>query len=280
MSVRGFRALLLGVLLAAAPAAAAPQRVVSLYPCLDAILVSVADTAQIAALSYYARDPRSSTVADLAATLPMTYGTAEEVVALRPDLVVSSRYGPAAAHAALRRLGVPVAEFDVPLSVAASMAQVREMAALVGQPKRGEAVVAAVAAALAAAAPPPGAPPISALVFQANGFVPGRGVLIDELLVRTGFVNVAARYQQGQFGLVSLERIVADPPRAILAGAVESGGLTWADRVVSHPALRRAGGGMARAEFPERLLLCGGPVIAETVAVLAAARRRIVAEGP
>ena len=105
-------------------------------------------------------------------------------------------------------------------------------------------------------------------------------MLIDELLGRTGFVNVAARYQLGQFGVVTLERMIADPPQALLSGVIESGGLTWGDRLVSHPALVRAAGVMARAEFPEKLLLCGGPVIPQTLAVLADARRRIVGSAP
>lgn len=282
MFARSFRPLALAVTICGWTSAACAdvQRVVSLYPCLDTILVHVADRAQIAALSYYASDPRSSTVADIAKTLPMTFGTAEEIIALRPDLVISSRYAPQQTHAALKRLGVEVALFDVPLSVAESIAQVRAMAQAVNRPARGEAVVAEIETALAAAAPPPEAAPISTLVFQSNGFFAGRGVLIDELLGRTGFVNVAARYQLGQFGVVTLERMIADPPQALLSGVIEAGGLTWGDRLVSHPALTRAAGGMARAEFPEKLLLCGGPVIPQTLAVLADARRRIAGSAP
>jgi iron complex transport system substrate-binding protein len=70
--------------------------------------------------------------------------------------------------------------------------------------------------------------------------------------------------------------VIADPPQALLAGVVESGGLTWGDRLVAHPALARSAGRMARADLPEKLLLCGGPVIPQTLAVLADARRRIV----
>jgi len=271
--------LLLGAASAeAAPQRPIPQRIVSLFPCLDTILVSLADKNQIAALSYYARDPRSSTIAEVAATLPMTYGTAEEVLALKPDLVVTSAVAEFKTRQALQRMNVPMALFDVPLSVADSIKQVRQMAAAVGQPARGEALVAEIEAALISAAPPQDAPPITALMFQANGFVAGKGVLIDELLTRTGFTNVAPRYQSKQFDIVSLERIVADPPQALLAGRTESAGRSWADRVVSHPALSGVKGRMARAEFPEKFYLCGGPVIPKTLELLAEARRGIEAQ--
>lgn len=259
---------------------AAPQRIVSMYPCLDTLVVRLADREQIAALSYYARSPQSSTVADIAETLPVTYGSAEEVIALDPDLVVTSQYVPRETTAALKRLKIPMAAFDVPLSVAASLDQVRAVADAVGHPARGLALALNIEAALAQSAPPPGAPPISVLVFQANGFAAGRGVLIDELLTRTGFVNVGARYQFGQFGIVSLERIIADPPQALLAGAPAPRAKSWADRIIAHPALRTSTDRMARVNFPENLLLCGGPVIPETVKVLAEARNRIRETAP
>jgi iron complex transport system substrate-binding protein len=272
---RAFKLGIVALLLGAAPAWAAPSRIVSLYPCLDTILVSVADPNQIAALSYYARDERSSTIADIAKQLPMTYGTAEEVVAFEPDLVLSSRYGAAVTHNALKRLGVPVAQFDVPLTVEASIAQVREMAGLVGQPERGEAVVAQIEAALSNAANLDRGQPVSALMFQANGFFAGPGVIIDELMRRTGFRNVATRYQSRQFGLLSLENIVADPPQVLIAGALESGGYTWADRMVAHRVFKSSVSGMTRAEFPEKLMLCGGPVIPSAVTRLLDIRQRM-----
>ena len=89
------RAALAGVASPAAPrvaAPSAPRRVVSLNPCLDAILVEVADRAQIAALSHYARQPQGSTIVAIARTLPETFESAEEVLMLRPDLVLASRH--------------------------------------------------------------------------------------------------------------------------------------------------------------------------------------------
>jgi iron complex transport system substrate-binding protein len=61
---------------------AAPRRVASLNACLDAMLVHLADRSQIAALSHYAREEHSSTVAATAKTLPFTWESAEEIIAL------------------------------------------------------------------------------------------------------------------------------------------------------------------------------------------------------
>ncbi|MFM8374534.1 MAG: ABC transporter substrate-binding protein, partial [Phenylobacterium sp.] len=64
--------------LGAAPAA--PRRIVSLNPCLDALLVHLADRRQIAGVSRLSRDPEASAIAGVAATLPVTGETAEEVL--------------------------------------------------------------------------------------------------------------------------------------------------------------------------------------------------------
>nr|WP_314187624.1 ABC transporter substrate-binding protein [uncultured Brevundimonas sp.] len=249
-----------------------PRRVVSLNPCLDVILVQVADRDQIAALSHYAREDYGSTIAPLARTLPFTYETAEEVIALRPDLVLTGRHSSLATRNALDRLKIPAALFGVPDTVAESLAQVREMAAAVGHPERGETLVGRIEAALATAAPPPGTPLLSALVFMPGGFASGPGTLMDEMMRRAGLINAAGRYGLRRTMNVPLEQVIADPPDVLLSGEPYPGAPSWAERVMEHPALSHLAGGMNRATFPERLLFCGGPVLIQTAAALARAR--------
>lgn len=257
---------------------AMPERIVSLNPCLDVILVRVADRAQIAALSHYARDPYGSTIAGLARTLPFTHETAEEVIALRPDLVMTGRYSSGAGRNAMDRLNIPTAVFDVPETVAASLDQVREVARLVGHPQRGEALVRRIEAALLAAAPAPGSPSVSALVFMPGGFASGPGTLMHEMMRRTGLTNVAERYGLNGSMNVPLERLVADPPDLLLSGEPYPGAPSWSERIMEHPALASAAGDMQRAVFPERLLFCGGPVLIQSAAVLARARDAALAK--
>jgi iron complex transport system substrate-binding protein len=96
---------------------------------------------------------------------------------------------------------------------------------------------------------------------------------MDAMLSACGFRNVALRYGMKQSGHVPLEQLIADPPQVLLAGETAPGAATWAERVVSHPALRSLDGRMHRATFPMRLFYCGGPVLIETAEALARARR-------
>lgn len=270
--------IVLATLLLAAPALAAPQRIVSLGSCLDTDVVHLADREQIAALSHWSGDPSTTTIYEMAKGIPLTQESAEEVILFRPDLVLTSRHSSLATRNALARLNVHTELFSEPQTVEESIAQVRRIAKLLGHEDRGEAMIVRIQEALAEAAPPPGARPVSAVIFQRNGFSTGAKSLVGEMLTRTGFTNVAARYGLKSWGYLRLEPVVADPPEALLAGAVAEGMPTWADRVLRHPALATVGPRMKRITFPDTLFNCGGPVLIQTAKVLGAGRRSITGE--
>ena len=99
------------------------------------------------------------------------------------------------------------------------------------------------------------------------------GTLLDEMMRHCGFDNAAERYGMTQSGTVPLELIVADPPEVLLAAEASPGAATWTERSMRHPALAALSKRMYRATLPERLVYCGGPVLIQTAAALAKARR-------
>lgn len=253
-------------------AAGGHPTIVSLNPCADAVLVEVADPAQILALSHYSRDPRASSM-DLATgrRLPMTGGTVEEVLALRPDVVIAGTFLPPATRSAFDRLGIRVVSFAIEHDVPQSLAQLRGLARLAGHPQRGERLAARITQALAAAAPPAGELPVPAVMWQSGGIVPGKDALVSDLMRRTGFASHSADMGLRQADHLPLERLLADPPRLILtAGSAGDG----EDRMLAHPALD-ALQGVRRARFAPQLLYCGGPTIIRAAERLAQLRREI-----
>lgn len=254
------------------PAVTTPMRIVSLNPCLDAMLVELVPIERIAAISYHSRDPQRSTIASLARRIPVTDESAEEVIVLRPDLVLLGRFGAPATRNALRDAGVRVELFDVPASVAQSLAQIRRLAALLEREERGAALVARIERALLAARPPPARTPLSAVIYQVAGLTAGTDTVIGELMQVAGLVNVAAQYGVEQWRPLPLELLVSAPPQVLLVGEPSRAAMTQAERLVLHRALRALGPSMSREIFPERLLYCAGPVMIEALAALAAAR--------
>lgn len=252
-----------------------PARIVSLNPCLDAILVELVPRQRITAISHYSRDPLRSPIASLAQSLPITYETAEEIVALRPDLVLTSRHSAIPTRNALRRVGIRYELFDVAFSVSDSLAQIRRIAALVGSPEEGEALAAKIERAIAAARLPDGAPRLTAAVYETGGLTAGANTVTNELMQIVGLDNLAARYDIRTHAPLPLELLVATPPDLLLVGEVPAAAGTQAAQIVRHRALRKLPS--ARRDFPARFMYCSGPTIVEEAAALAAARDAVYA---
>jgi iron complex transport system substrate-binding protein len=273
------RALALALMLAACsaepparPPSPAHPTIVSLNPCADAILSEVADPGQLLAISHFSRNPNESSLDPaVARRFPATSGTVEEIVALRPDVVVADSFVAPAAAQALARLGIRLVRLTITDSVATSHAQVRQLARLAGRPERGERLIARVDAALAAARPGEASRP-SAIVWQGGGLVPGQTTLIAELLARTGFANAAAARGLGQGAVLPLEAMLADPPAVIFAAGDPRAD---EDRLLGHPALAALAPGTRRVRFERKLLWCGGPSIPRAALRLAQVRRSI-----
>jgi iron complex transport system substrate-binding protein len=263
-------ALLIGLL--AAPAAGSGPRLVSINPCVDAVLMQVADADQIAGISHYSQDSQATSIpVALASRFKATSGTAEEVVALRPDLVLTGAHVAPSTIAALERMHVRLAQYPVPSSVAESERQVRDIARVAGHPERGEALARRIEAAMAAARSTRGRP-VPALIWEGEGLVPGTGTLADDLLTRTGFVNQSAAYGLRQWDVLPLEYLIAKPPRVVFSvAAAERQG----DRMTTHPALGPLRRFTHIAPYPERLLHCGGPTLIDAVGRLAQLRREV-----
>jgi iron complex transport system substrate-binding protein len=248
---------------------------VSINPCIDAVLVRVAQPQQILAISHYSQDPAATTIPlEVANRFRITSGTAEEVVALAPDLVMSGPHVAPSTIFALERMHVRIRKYRVPESVAESEQQIREIAAAVGAPERGEALVSAINAAIEAARPRDERR-IAALIWQGGGMVPGKGTLADQLLGLTGYENFSARYGLAKWDVLPLEYLLSQPPELVLSVGASN---TEQDRMLGHPAVRALSTRVAFRLYPFRLMSCAGPSIIDAVGRLAEVHREMEAQ--
>ena len=246
-----------------APEAAAHPTIVSLNPCTDAVLAQVADPGQILAISHYSHDPRATSMPLAEARRFRATGeTVEEVLALDPDVVVAGSFLPPATAQAFDRLGIRVETFGVVPDLAENAVQIRRLAALAGHPERGEALLARIDEALAATRYD-GAP-VTTLLWQQGGIVPGEETLIARLMAHTGLASHSAARGLGQGAYLPLEQVLADPPELVLAAGDE--------RMLTHPALRSLAG-VRYERFESSLLFCGGPTVVRAAERLAAIRK-------
>ncbi|MEL6875328.1 MAG: ABC transporter substrate-binding protein [Pseudomonadota bacterium] len=248
-----------------------PRRIVSINPCVDALLMKLADARQIAAISHYSHDARATSIPlRQALRFKATSGSAEEILATRPDLVVGSSIVPLATKQALKRRNIPLVQLSIPQSIAESKAQISELSIVLGTTQRGEKLNRAIDRAFSSSRAGKGAP-IPALIWRSGGLVPGAGTLPDEIMRHTGFQNVSSSYGLKQWDILPLEKLVARPPSVIFSNP-GSAGKHRGDRMLSHPVIDRLSHRITIVDYPSRLLNCAGPSLIEALETMARAR--------
>ena len=148
ITVAGFA--MLGVGFAPARAAGQP-RIASMNVCTDQLLIPLADPAQILGLSRFSRDAWQSFAADDARRYPILSGGAEDILVLKPDIVVASLFDKRSTRELLKEKGLRLAEFAVPRNLDEVKAQIREMGEIAGHTDRATAEIVRLDAAVARA---------------------------------------------------------------------------------------------------------------------------------
>jgi iron complex transport system substrate-binding protein len=264
-------ATVLAILSASAIAQEKPQRIVSLNLCTDQLLLDLVGRERIASVSFLAADPEFSAVAEKAKGVPANRGLAEEIVALKPDLVLAHKYAGRQAVAMLLRLGVRVVEIDLPQDMAAVTAQIAFVAEAVQEQERGRAMIAGIEQRLAAL-PPAAEPRLTAAIYEPSGYAFGANSLADAILRAAGYDNLAAKLGVGSYARLGMENLLADPPDILVVDDTAIDRRSMAQEFLDHPALRQRFAGERRVAVPRRLWICGGSSVAEAAALLAQAR--------
>jgi len=268
-------ALISAVHLNAAEGTGKPERIVSINLCVDEMVLRLAERRNIASVTWLARNPDSSTVVDLADGIPINHGVAEEVLPFNPDIVIAGIYTARPTVDLLRRIGVRTIDMDVARSFDMVRQQYHDLAAVIGEPEKGERLMAEMDRDLDRLAS--GRPSIRAraIVLHGNTFTNGRGSLADEVLTRAGLTNVAADLGVGEYGQIPLETIVTNEVDVLIL----SSSLDWppaiATEILRHPALAKLPNQPRVVVMPTRLWNCGGPPLVEAVDRLTAVAREL-----
>src|ERR1043165_3071766 len=128
-------------------------RLVSMNVCTDQLLLTLADPEQILGLSRFARDGWQAGKASAFARFPGLSGAAEDVLVIKPDIVVASAFDKRTTRELLKAKGLHLAELAVPRTLDEARQQIREAGDITGHPDRAAAEIARLDAALARARP-------------------------------------------------------------------------------------------------------------------------------
>jgi iron complex transport system substrate-binding protein len=274
--------LICGVLLASgcspvAPPAAtgeAPQRIVSLDYCADQFVLKLANRDDIIALSPDATRPFSY-LRHEARGIRQVRATAEDVLALKPDLIVRSYGGGPNAEAFFKRAGVAVHQIGWGDDFDAVRNNVRAAALAMGQEKRGQIVVDQFDQRLATIATAHGQ---SALYLTPSGVTTGAGSMVDLMMVRAGLTNFQAT---PGWQPIALEPLVLKTPDMITSarfGAATDAADNWS--VMRHPIIKTMLAKVPVAEFDGATTTCAGWFVLDGVEAMATTGRQMQAANP
>jgi iron complex transport system substrate-binding protein len=247
--------------------AAPPSRIMSLNLCADQLLLALLPPERIVSLTWLSRSEGDPALLPLALRIPVNHGTAEEVLAARPDLVVAGRYTTSATRAMLRRVGVPVLEIDPASDWEGIRTVTRTVAAAVGAQARAEELLATMDAELAQLRARRVDAPLRVIGWGGSGDdVPGRDTLFNAILEAAGAVNIAA--QDVGVRSYDLEQVLRADADVLMRGAAYSGTPALRNVAATHPVLRRHAARMIT--YPEGVYGCGVPRASAMAVQLAA----------
>lgn len=250
-----------------------PQRIVSINLCLDALLLKLVEPARINSLYYLSGNPQFSAVSEQAKHFYLNRGLAEDIVPRNPDLIVSGDYTSAELKLLLSQLGLRVENLPLPRGLGDIAGHIRRLGQLTGNSDKAEAMVAEVEDTFAQLdALTPNLTPVPAYWYSSNGVVVGADTLENEIMVRTGFHNLALDKHISGFKQLDLEELILSRPKVIIVEASDVQAFSLAQEYVQHPALRS--NGLKIIRLPTTLS-CIAPVAAEAMADLMHQRQQL-----
>lgn len=228
-----------------------PKRIVSVNLCADQLVIALADRDQIAGVTRNATDVQMSGEAARARGLPIMRDSAEQMMAIDPDLVVGAPASRRAAIKALKGKRYRTLDLKAADNFSDIVVAVRQTAAAVGHPERGEAMIAKMRRDLAAI-PRIGDGKVAAY-YQRRGYMTGTGTLIDDIMNRVGLVNLAGRLGKSAIAQVSLEEMVAARPDYLIVESATNRVIDQGTEMLHHPALAD----IPRISIPQAWSVCG-----------------------
>lgn len=251
------------------PSTEHPMRIVSLDFCADQYVLKLADRDQILALSPDATRAFSF-MRDEAEGLPTVRSRAEDVLILKPDLVVRSYGGGPNAGDFFERAGVPVLQVGWASSidgqgVGTISGVVAEMANGLGQAERGEDLIVEFTQRLERVKAR--AVLKTALYMTPTGVTTGGNTMVHDVLLAAGLTNYS---EKPGWHSLPLERLAYDRPDLVAAAFYDTKtdhGNRWS--AARHPIAKRELADAEVVTLDSAWLACGGWFILEAIEALA-----------
>ena len=253
--------------------AGVPQKIMSLKLCTDQLLMSVMPPEQrgrIASVTYLSREASALKIWPEAARIPLNHNSAEEVLAVRPDLILTDSFTSPAMRALLAKSGARLVEVRQAQDFEGIRANTMLVAREVGAEENARRLLAHMDQSLAALKASRPAASLRVAGWGNGGFLPGQDTFFNTVLTAAGAVNVAG-YDGGYY---DVEALIAAHPQALLYGDAYAGTPSLRMDQDAHPVLLKLYGSR-RVTYPSAFFNCPLPQSADAALDLQRALARV-----
>ena len=234
-------------------------KVASINVCTDQLVLNLADPSQILSVSWLAADPEESMFAEQASHYPLNYGTAEEILRLKPDIVIGGRFTSQYTRQLLAELGYPVIDIAPALTLLDVEQNLRKVAVAIGRESQAEKLIARMRVSVHTLETTRPAATPEAVVLRAGGFTVGAETLAHQLMWLAGLRNLAAEKGLDRWGSLSMETLLLSRPDLIVFMGYRSNDMSLANAIFQHPALAKLSGTVDTVTVPSKYWSCGLP---------------------
>ena len=239
--------------------ASAAVRVASLNLCTDEYLLLLGRPEQIASVSYLSHDPLESPLWRQARAFRANRGSIEDVLTLRPTLLLTMGGGGRASALLASRLHIRSIDLPYATNLAGVEDNLRTVAAALGDQRRADSQVRRLEQ-LRRSAPPRARDAI---------WISGRGDSLAPGSLGAHWLRLAGLQQRAlPGGRATLETLLANPPNTLVRSDYRLNQMSTGTRWLDHPFVRRAGA--HRLVTDGRRWTCMGPLMIDEIARLRA----------
>ncbi|MEW4982695.1 MAG: ABC transporter substrate-binding protein [Cycloclasticus sp.] len=249
------------VLLTSANTLATPQRIVSLNLCADQLLMTLLAPERLVGITQLASDPGASYLYQEASHFHQHTSRIEEIMALKPDLVVAGEFTAQPTNQLLESLGYQVIKLGLPVTIDGVFQQINSLGEQIGEPARAQELVSNMREELAKITALREKKSKRAVVYYANGFTAGRHTIVNEILNIAGLDNIASELNLDFVAPLSLESLLASKPDVLLLGRLNENTDSLAHQVLRHNAIQQYATltQVQKIMIPDRYWSCAGP---------------------
>ncbi len=254
--------------------AAELPRIISLNMCADGLLLSIAAPEQIEAVAALSHDEAISPHAQAAKSYPAHSGRLEDLAHSTADIVIISPYSAAPKRAMIERLGKKSISIGAAQSLANVTAEALALGKAIGREAQARLWISSFTQKLAdyeniitMAEQRP-----RLIAYQRRGLAAGEGHLLDDIITRAGFENIA---KVTFLAPLSLEQVIAAEPDYLLLDRPHDTPNTSASNqsgrgqdALNHPAIAH----IPALYLPAPLSVCAGPSSLAAIEYLLAQR--------